>query len=581
MESYKIQQINYDFLKQGDSRIGMQEIYSLQQRIDEYRAKFKHNDLTPFTWHFAGNKEQGWSGGTLNDKKILASTSPIVGPDMLNISADIYKYFSIKCLSNESIDTQCKLEWYDINKQLMGSKDFTVGALGEYFINIDFVDVVEWSGTIDQIKIYCPNINIYYIKVDKVDPMYIERKVDIDAFNQMVEKVERMSGTPDGTIKDLASIKAKDNNRINKNQIVKLYDEYLSAYPRAYNGCATCDVFTRDCYGGYGERACTTCDGCNEYSSCSSCDLTCYSEGRLCTCYGSDQCYQQPSWTCQNVYQSAYCTCNAPYTSEQCQCESCNQEGEQCTKCNGCYEYSACDCDGTCYKDTCVTCNDKCNEQTCRCYSAYQTTCTSCHNVSDAYCNYCNSHWKLSDGWCSASGYNNPNDGCSLCYGYQYDCWCYQVCYQNEPCTTNTPPYASYKIPHCTVCNSCNEEGTKACESKYGYVRGTRCACYENTTCTCESCDAYKACVCDTTCYTQTSCTCDGQPCYQYSSCTCNGVSTGYISPLACTCDGTCYGYNPCNLCNSCNQYSSCTMCDDSCYGDQCRDCHNTNYHNI
>lgn len=576
MESYKIQQNSYSFLQEGDSRIGMQEIYSLQQRIDEYRAKFKHNDLTPFTWHFAGNKIQGWSGGTLEDKSVLAASSPVVSPISLSIDTSIYKYFSMRCLAKQNTDIQCKLEWYDGSEVLMGSKDFTIFAAGEYLVNLDLEGITGWSGTVDHIKIYCPNVYIYYIKVDKVDPMYIERNVDVDLFNQMVDKVERMAGTPNGAIKDLEAIKAKDNSRINKSQIVKLYREYLQAQPRAYNGCATCDVFTRDCYGGYGEIGCQTCNGCNQYSGCSSCNGTCYSQGHPCTCYGVA--YGSASFVCRNGNQTQ-CACNATcHTEPTCACDqTCyRQAASKCVA--SCYDY-ACTCNNRCYSNSCTTCNSACNTESCPCNGAYGTKCTSCHTVSDAYCNYCNSRWPLSL-YCSASGYQNPNDNCSLCYGYTYDCHCYQTCYQNSPCTTNTPPNSSYKTVSCTVCNSCNAQGANKCTSRYGYNEGTYCsACYGNTPCTCNARQyGYTACVCNETCYTQATCTCDGQTCDSDSPCTCNGVTYGYAQP--CACDGACNGYSPCRTCNSCNGYSGCQSCDTTCYSDLCRDCHNTNYHN-
>lgn len=552
MESYKIQQSEYGFLREGDSRIGMQEIYSLQQRIDEYRAKFKHNDLTPFTWHFSGNKMQGWSGGTVNNKMILTTTTdPLVSPNQLNIDTNVYKYFSIKCLTNKQTNTQCKLEWYDSNSVLMGDTEFTIMSAGEYLLNIDLEWITGWSGSVDQIKLYCPDIYIYYIKVDKVDPMYIEKSIDVDSFNQMVEKVERMAGTPGGTIKDLTTIKAKDNGRINKSQVVKLYEEYSKAQVTPYNGCSTCDVFTRECLGKYGWVACQTCDGCNQYSPCSICDNVCHQESRPCTCYGVTQCYQQSTAICRNGYLPASCSCNAPYTPASCNCEGCNSQGSG-ALCS-CYGYSSCSCDGVAYGKGCTMCNWACyGEQNCTCDAPNGTTCSSCHVTT-------NSNWK------SKTGTSTCVVGC---YGY-------------GPCTSNAPSSSSSTSKTCTGCySSCNQE-TSGCSSCYGYS-SCSCntpACYGYSTCTCESCNGNSPCVCNTTCNTQNPCTCDGLTCYGYTACTCDGVAAGYIPPQQCKCNSTCYMYSPCRVCNSCNGYSDCKQCDTSCYGDICRDCHNTNYH--
>ena len=227
-------------------------------------------------------------------------------------------------------------------------------------------------------------------------------------------------------------------------------------------------------------------------------------------------------------------------------------------------------CDNTCYSQVCPSCDASCDNEGCSLcnFTCYGQVCTTCHNQ----------HYAVTCATCDSACYQE------ICY------YCHNTSYSR----CSTCDRGCYSQEGCTVCNSeCYSERCRRCDNVC-YTDQTGCSvcdatCYSEQCSTCYSCYAEEQCQsCDNTCYGD-SCNCN-TTCYGYSSCTsCNSTCYSYIDGVciqeqdsgSCSCNATGYGSNRCTCNNTCyNQ--QCTECHGSFYGDTtCRYCHNTCYSDI
>jgi hypothetical protein len=330
------------------SKIKKSDLLKAYERVDLYRAKYPHQDLTPHGWCFHGNKPLGWTG-TAHDRRLylVDGETSISG---LNIDTSTYKYLSTSLLAKnegivvgETIEetllngdyTEREIDWVSsgctqcyseldsranyemiipekirVVFQVTNSIDLTYSfeeelGDGNNLIRIDLGDI----GTIERIGIKIEYLsdgtwstytnkktNIEYIKVDSKDifrEVYDEERTitqdDINYLRDLVDEINKSpidwerTGSLDDRVKKFVST-------IKKDTLPDIIDKVGSIDP--YNGCDQCDSFTCECYSeAYGFMPCQTCDGCDIFTTCSVCDMTCDTEAIACTC--DQECYQE------------------------------------------------------------------------------------------------------------------------------------------------------------------------------------------------------------------------------------------------------------------------------------------------
>jgi hypothetical protein len=250
---------------------------------------------------------------------------------------DGYSYELRVVYYKTAVQTTTTAEGGTVNKPLISSytKSFNLHSNSNFKV-LDMSSEANWSGTISKVEfILLPRYNsatiencmigtkrvhpvafLEYFKIDKinlaqeVDSNYSVTSIDINTLRAAIDTINKTpedwsnKGTADDRVKNFLSvIKRKDFN--------DLVSVTRSVAP--YNGCATCDAFTCECYAlADGYVPCAVCNTCNSYQGCSSCNMTCYTEARTaCTC--NSQCYTEAR-AC-GCYATCYgyrttCTCN-------------------------------------------------------------------------------------------------------------------------------------------------------------------------------------------------------------------------------------------------------------------------------
>ena len=503
------------------------DILKIYERIDLYRAKYRHNDFTPHAWCFHGNQAQGWIGTCQNG--YLKVNGKIEYNRVFSINAATYKYITLRFVIL-GISPKYKRLKLTLNYQTQSGtfKKETIVPYDNQAVTalIDMSGEGSWSGTVNDIIIsfsiettenvwtsITSEVRCEYIKVDKenvfvgiIQPATITTE-DVNTFRSKIETFAKQQIDwygPDEVRHFIDTIKKKDIDEANE-RITTL---------KPYNGCATCDNYQCGCdMASYGYVPCQRCNACNQYRGCSSCDYTCYEETRTCGC--NSRCY-------------SYSSCSCDWK---------------------CYLQEPCRCDGRCYSystkcSQCHTTRHKADIH-CPCYvSCYGYSCELEYgDTIPTDCNYCDS-W--SDAGCAQS---DKGSGCkcnSKCYSegkYDGDWTCKQTC-DKETCICNSGDSSRAELI-CTICDrTCYaQQEDSVCTSGYGEV----------------------TCTCDYRCYGQSSCSCD-------SGC--------YLQPRSCTCDRRCYGYQGCQVCDVCDLYKACT-CNATCHQQSCEQCHKTSYSSV
>ncbi|MCW4011798.1 MAG: hypothetical protein NWF07_02270, partial [Candidatus Bathyarchaeota archaeon] len=511
--------------------------------------------------------------------------------------------------------------------QLLGTAQIPCALeRGTKVLSIDLSQETGWSGqTVDYFTISSDyQFKIFYFKLDKTDTLHIEKTVDIDAFNQIVEGVETIAGAPQhptnvGSPIDLSAYDAVDDKKVTREQVFKTALRYITSSAVAYNGCATCDVNTSTCTTGYGAVACQVCDACNAYSPCAvGCDVGCYEEPTACGCNSASYGYEA-------------CSCNA----------TCYNEPISCTCNNTAYEYE----NTTTMTFNCLagrSWRDRMNTST---YGWRG-------DPQDDY--EVNRPWIFHGAWYydyytwQYPGYYGRHKGymffdsdaiktalkdstviscklrirrASTSHGYPVDVpvtfnmhnetediWLTrdngEVIAPNKTLTVEFSRGETQWVDLGTEFGKAFRDGkakgvvlwtSSTDRTKYAYFNppgyddppqleikfrkgSTTHSITPQTTCsTGYDYDEGDRCSCYQTCYSEpSSCTCN-LTCYSEPTCSCNQAC--YSEPTGCTCNAPSrYDYSTCATCNSCNAYQACT-CDGTCDTDVCRDCHNTSYH--
>jgi len=302
--------------------ISKNDLIQIQYAVDEYRAKFKHRDMTPFAWHFKGNKLQGWEGcdivgSCVRPTDVMVSPVLVTGDDIgctITCNADVYKYFSMMVTVEGHEDAEATLSYYSDEETVAGSVSLICPAGGPYIIAHDLSSEANYTGTIYQITLsFSCNVLIQYVKIDSIQTIYIDerRVVEAQYFNTILNGVEEVSNPPRAPTTqrtnkiDLRTNLAKVGKPTSKKKLRNLLTALENIYQSAYNGCAACDINTQTCTVAYGMVGCATCNTCNGYTACS-CDMSCYEESVRCRCepasYGVH-------CTCNQTAHTA-CTCN-------------------------------------------------------------------------------------------------------------------------------------------------------------------------------------------------------------------------------------------------------------------------------
>lgn len=211
--------------------VNKKKLLAAYKKVDLFRAKYRHQDLTPHAWCFHGNEAQEWTGVARDHRlEINKSTSKVT-----NINASTYKYVSFalnlkEVWINDSSSTimsastcsregghcdiyydwisGCKIDntfKYDVPT---ANKEFAVKlkvknnlleeieklqpiSFNEDIVYFDMSNEAGWAGTITNVEItilirtkgsdtwmttiqevggaYCPVVELEYFKVDKIN----------------------------------------------------------------------------------------------------------------------------------------------------------------------------------------------------------------------------------------------------------------------------------------------------------------------------------------------------------------------------------------------------------------------------
>lgn len=320
------------------SKITKSDLIRAYRKIDLYRAKYPHADLTPYGWCFHGNESQQWSGQGLEHRLLIENGETT---SAISLNTDSYRYFSMSIdipqfTKSSTVSYGQALDIVDVvikdyKTRITMSDDLTNEYVYERDLkignNIVYFDT-SIIGTLVSIKIeilyfhediwtkYIENSSrIEYVKFDHKnifkeveDNEKTITENDINYLRELIDEVNKSQidwnkpGSLDDRVKKFLSV-------IKKDDFVKIKEVINSIEP--YNGCSECDSFTCSCYSeAYGHVPCQTCDGCNAYVACSlACDQGCYSEAVLCTC----------DMECDA--EGTSCECNARCYRDRCTCD--------------------------------------------------------------------------------------------------------------------------------------------------------------------------------------------------------------------------------------------------------------------
>lgn len=330
------------------SKIRKSDLIRAYQKVDLYRAKYPHPDLTPHGWCFHGNQDQGWAGYASNHRLYFYRG---ITSNTIDVDADTYRYLTIRinietgrvkeeeeedscpCYTNaylssedgyktsvflepdgsiaqpytyiyyndSTTDLKVEVEFTDASSQTFTRE--VAAEFGENTLKLD----ISGMGTVNHMAITVQskgkedtywNIHeatrcgIEYIKMDSKDifrEIYDDEKTitqdDINYLKDLVREIDINESWPNRDQRVKKFISTiKRNEFVGISEIIKLMEPY--------NGCDTCDSFTCECYSAKdGFQACVTCDGCNSYSPCYICDETCYNEATDCSC--DETCYNE------------------------------------------------------------------------------------------------------------------------------------------------------------------------------------------------------------------------------------------------------------------------------------------------
>lgn len=351
--------------------IDKKKLLEAYKAIDLYRAKYRHEDLTPYGWCFHGNEEQEWNSRCANRRLVVKGQVTLTK----NINADTHKHISFY------MEFPSRIEGYSCNIYLKykNSSKVIYAPNKTKLVYFDMTSEAEWTGTISSLTIELKTISpegvevetplttglLEYFKVDNINVFEMLKANKTAVANDInylrgvaeslnkgyyntpcalgdvpnysvtegpcghsdivkigrapVQTVSRDPGCPEYI--DWGSSGTQDDiinafmDKVKKADFSSIAKTVLTLPP--YNGCATCDLHQCGCYAvHYGRVECQACDGCNLHTPCTvGCDVGCYQQSKSCTCDGG--CYTQPKPSC---------TCNAT-----------------------CYGYSSCRCNMTCY----------------------------------------------------------------------------------------------------------------------------------------------------------------------------------------------------------------------------------------
>jgi hypothetical protein len=340
------------------------------KEIDLYRAKYRHNDLTPHAWCFHGNQKQDWEGSISSRRLYIKEGTK---RKSLSIDADTYKYISFNIevpsywieqnitgtgglgpekqvaipsgyyyklklrYGKTKITTSYPQGGGEVNTVTTiyyDSKEVDIYK-GENFKIFDMSDEPDWTEDISEIEInlvlmkngseanrtinnkyVTPVALLEYFKVDNIslaEEIDVEYNIASADINNLRAVIDMLNKKPiDWDKKGSADDRVREFIDVIK---LKNYDDILNSIKSLapYNGCANCDAFTCSCYTlNYGYKACTPCNACNAFQACQVCDMTCNVEARAkCTC--NQGCHSQGrACTCYAIcYQHrAACRCN-------------------------------------------------------------------------------------------------------------------------------------------------------------------------------------------------------------------------------------------------------------------------------
>lgn len=330
------------------SKIKKSDLLKAYQKVDLYRAKYPHPDLTPYGWCFHGNKSLGWTG-TAQNRRLY----PVNGETFINgltIDTLAYNHLSMGILIKEEdivsgettedyllggnypeeeidwVSSGCAQCYSELDSgtnydtiipekirayiQVVNTSDVpysfveeledgdnlvrinlgNIGTAKYMSIKVEYLSDGTWSTYTNK------KTNIEYIKLDTKD--IFEEVYDLGTtitdrdINHLRDLVDEVNKTPvdwerPGSLDDRVR---KFVSTIKKNTLPDIIEKIGAIDP--YNGCDQCDSFTCECYSeAYGFIPCQTCDGCDIFTTCAVCDMTCDTEPVECSC--DQQCYEE------------------------------------------------------------------------------------------------------------------------------------------------------------------------------------------------------------------------------------------------------------------------------------------------
>lgn len=526
----------------SNTTIKLNDVLKTYQRIDLYRAKYRHGDLTPHAWCFHGDRAQGWLGWCSNRHLQFNNYTTYQGT--LSINASIYKYVTIGLMMSPPSPTlsasatlptyqnMVSIQAYLINKGIDANEIARTSTL----VRINGVDFVAEEAYVNGVS---------YASYNKLDAAWSNYLI----YLSKLEHILKFTYTVDGI--QYSASKGIIYTGLSKTEIFDMSDEVTWAgtitglrfeiqtlnLPKNFTVmpvvCEYIKVDEEDVFAFVAKSKYSVTVDFNEMRD----SIEGFSKNTI--SWSNPGTKVSPNRVRQFIDEinhndlvqaNSIITGLYPYNGcancddYQCSCYSRDYGHLTCSTCDGCNTHQGCStCDNTCYHEaTPCACNAKCYTQSTACMCN-----ATCHGQPSACTCNGTCHGQPSVCTCNTTCHGQPS-ACTcngICYQENVTCGCNATCHsQPSTCTCNQTCYGQ---PSACTCNeTCHEQG--------------------------------RDCTCNQTCYGQArACTCD-MACHSgYSNCscdmTCHGVELAcrsryeeqwVKSVMTCDCNTSCHGYS-------------------------------------